>query len=1099
MTRYCGHGTLGGTLAHASIHSCSALRRSFAIPNEVGHRRSLASADVSVAATLPGLSAGSLPSDLPVGQHHSPNVLCRAVLVAERQAAAVPTTRDSNATAEGNSNVPDSPRHDVVDASIIGADVAGLAAALAVSKANPFARVMIFDTASEPPTACDGGVLLSVNGLRALKSLDANLFKRITTELASPVHEALWFDLEGELVRRVPLGQPSVAASRAADIASSSGRGAVGGSRRKLATGGLRNGKKTSAVTEPDPRSFPLVVSLHDLREALSEALPDEIQIFGRHYVSGVETCTRGGEGSDGMVLRFAASPGSAPVRTVRTKVLVGADGPNSAVKRLQFDPLPEQRPQPDGRIVWRGRFTLRQRDPDFAHLRSFTTASRTWVDLRAAPGAERTATLTPAGPNTYVWSACCPASLLADRGLQQTRASPYWRCMAMFEDFPQDFFAALRATAASAVVEHVACRPLATAAAASLAAPWQWFSGAAALVGDAVYSLPIDDASSTSINLTLEDAAVLGVCSQQHGLTERALQEYARQRGARVGAMLATPPSAPERVRLRDAPFLSSPVQAVEESTISTDNFSFTSTVNAAVDSAAAASAAVASPSQPLEDVLARVAAAGTTGAAPQPNLITQPVAASGRPSGGASRTAAPEDIPGVVSTPTLSGPSSPFFSRPSGARRMGPMPAAIAAVIGILTAGPGVGVGVGDVGGGDGDGRQAVVPAPALTLYTQQPYGEAIRQGDNPVAATASSSGAAAAVQDYIAAAEEVPYVADSTPRTVWDALLRTHGSMAAGNRDGGATPPTIEQLGQRHYGPVETPMAVWQAHLGMPGEANDMFVALPYNIEESPMQVWNSLLGVQATSSPAILATAVATPAATADAAATNATIVVGSSALQDSACALLPRPLHKPKSALASPAAAATAVTSTTEIAAPPPAPLAALPSSTMEAASSASSCSSVVAEAAPIGAAAANWGQEQQRRRRRPRGQAGPVSGRWAGGNRRGADKMSGGHGKSRRSSSATTAAFAAGDMSSARAVSASKAKAKAVAAKAAATMTVSLGAAAALGGVIGASTGHMPSMDVTAALHAHGAVAQFWEDLNNLTLSSASLSSIDLP
>ncbi|GIL60554.1 hypothetical protein Vafri_15101, partial [Volvox africanus] len=686
MTRYCGHGA-PSTLAKASSNPSCALRRSFAISNEVEHRRSLAS-DVSVTATQSGLSAGSLTSETHISHHHAPNVLCRAVLVAEHQAAALPTTRSPHVSPQGDTNISDSTRNDVIDAAIIGSDVSGLAAALAVSKAIPGARVMLYDTASEPPTACDGGVLLSVNGLRALKALDINLYKRITSELASPLHEALWFDLEGELVRRAPLGQPGAAALRAAGIPSSSGLGTVGGRRRKLSTRSLQTGNKT-AVTEPDPTSFPLVVSLHDLREALSEALPDEVQIFGRHYVSGVETCAGGGgggEGSGGMVLRFAASPGGAPVRTVRTKLLVGADGPNSAVKRLQFDTLPEQRPQPAGRIVWRGRFTLRQRDPDFARLRNFTTASRTWLDLRTSPSAERSATLTPAGPNTYVWSASCPASLLVDRGLQDARASPYWRCMAMFEDFPQDFFAALRATAASAVVEYCICRPLTTSAAANLAAPWQWFSGSSALVGDAVYSLPVDDVSSTAVNLTLEDAAVLGACSAQYGLTQRALQEYARHRGPRVSAMLAAPASSTERARLRDAPFLPHSLKVIDTD-VGNDDFSLTSTVEAAVDSAAAATAAVASPSQPLEEVLAWAAAAATTGSAPPRDVINPSLAASGRPSGGASRTATPVDIPGVFPISPVSGPSSPFFSRPSGARRMGPMPAAIAAVIGILT----------------------------------------------------------------------------------------------------------------------------------------------------------------------------------------------------------------------------------------------------------------------------------------------------------------------------------------------------------------------------------------------------------------------------
>ncbi|GIL60553.1 hypothetical protein Vafri_15098, partial [Volvox africanus] len=361
-----------------------------------------------------------------------------------------------------------------------------------------------------------------------------------------------------------------------------------------------------------------------------------------------------------------------------------------------------------------------------------------------------------------------------------------------------------------------------------------------------------------------------------------------------------------------------------------------------------------------------------------------------------------------------------------------------------------------------------------------------------DSAAAAVASSPGAAA-IHGSSVATVKVPYAADSTPRSVWDFLLRTHGSVAAENGDGGAAPPVVEQSEPAPYCPSETPVAVWQAHLRVAGEAHDMPVMSSYNKAESPVLVWNSLLGVQATSTPSTAATAAPIPAVTADEAAATVVLVGGSSALLDNTCALLPRPLHKPKAAVASPTVAITAITSAPEMATPPPAPTGASPTSTMEAASLSSS-SAAVAAAAQVGAAPASFGQEHQQRRRRPRGQAGPVSGRWAVSDRRGAGKMSGGHGKSRRSS----AAFAAGNSTSAGAVSASKAKAKAVAAKAAATMTVSLSAAAALGGVIGAGTGHMP-MDMTAALHAHGAVAQFWEDLNSLTLSSASLSSIDLP
>lgn len=43
-----------------------------------------------------------------------------------------------------------------------------------------------------------------------------------------------------------------------------------------------------------------------------------------------------GPSGGGGCVLRFAASAGGPPVRAVRARLVIGADGVASAVKRLQ-------------------------------------------------------------------------------------------------------------------------------------------------------------------------------------------------------------------------------------------------------------------------------------------------------------------------------------------------------------------------------------------------------------------------------------------------------------------------------------------------------------------------------------------------------------------------------------------------------------------------------------------------------------------------------------------------------------------------------------------------------------------------------------------
>ncbi len=54
----------------------------------------------------------------------------------------------------------------------------------------------------------------------------------------------------------------------------------------------------------------------------------------------------------------------------------------------------------------------------------------------------------------------------------------------------------------------------------------------------------------------------MLGAAVRSAGLGPRAAAEYARLRGPRVAALLSAPLSSPERVRLRDAPFLTTEPQ---------------------------------------------------------------------------------------------------------------------------------------------------------------------------------------------------------------------------------------------------------------------------------------------------------------------------------------------------------------------------------------------------------------------------------------------------------------------------------------------------------------------------------------------------------
>ena len=59
------------------------------------------------------------------------------------------------------------------------------------------------------------------------------------------------------------------------------------------------------------------------------------MEVFGRHHLRDIEAAPSGGSST---LLHFALSPSpSAPaVRTVRAKLVIGADGPGSAVRNLQ-------------------------------------------------------------------------------------------------------------------------------------------------------------------------------------------------------------------------------------------------------------------------------------------------------------------------------------------------------------------------------------------------------------------------------------------------------------------------------------------------------------------------------------------------------------------------------------------------------------------------------------------------------------------------------------------------------------------------------------------------------------------------------------------
>lgn len=66
---------------------------------------------------------------------------------------------------------------------------------------------------------------------------------------------------------------------------------------------------------------------------------------------------------------------------------------------------------------VWLGRVYFEEYELD-ATLACLRLAFPPRNSAPPPQGCERVATLTPAGPNTFVWTASCPAQMLASRGL---------------------------------------------------------------------------------------------------------------------------------------------------------------------------------------------------------------------------------------------------------------------------------------------------------------------------------------------------------------------------------------------------------------------------------------------------------------------------------------------------------------------------------------------------------------------------------------------------------------------------------------------------------------------------------------------------------
>ncbi len=143
MPSSCGQGPSSSRTQVLSSSGCP-VRVTAVAPGVLNLRRS-SRADVSVAANTTGFTSGSLAVDPQPVQRQQHDVTCRAVLVAERPVVA-PLTSNVNDVVGTSQRPGVSPKEaevDSTDVAVIGADLAGLAAALALTRAQPGTRVMV--------------------------------------------------------------------------------------------------------------------------------------------------------------------------------------------------------------------------------------------------------------------------------------------------------------------------------------------------------------------------------------------------------------------------------------------------------------------------------------------------------------------------------------------------------------------------------------------------------------------------------------------------------------------------------------------------------------------------------------------------------------------------------------------------------------------------------------------------------------------------------------------------------------------------------------------------------------------------------------------
>lgn len=403
-----------------------------------------------------------------------------------------------------------------IDVAIAGGGPAGLAAALAVRAALPGVSVKVFEAASENREH-GAGVLMNINGWRALQSI-APAAVPILDEKARALVSMVWHDEAGNQLRKA---SPFDSEASMAQF----------GYAQKIA-------------------------SWYDIRNTLYDLLPPGAVEFS----SKIEKMNMQDDGSIRISVSGSADEGQGCEREISAKVLIGADGYFSRIRKHTIADGP---PDFTGRLTWRGRVTLPPGDGGLGdELAEQEGSSNLYIDM-ANLGKGRSAIIYPLQENTYVFTVNCPVSHLEQLGMTfepfKSKSSAIslqadndgvdndtgkGRCLKAMGDYPRLVLDVIRATPDPVVTEHgYYSRP------ADSLPDDGWCTGGVTLVGDAAHLAPPDG---QGLNLALEDAAVLGWHLKQEGkLSVDALRAYERERSPRVEAILSLPEMNPERQKI--------------------------------------------------------------------------------------------------------------------------------------------------------------------------------------------------------------------------------------------------------------------------------------------------------------------------------------------------------------------------------------------------------------------------------------------------------------------------------------------------------------------------------------------------------------------